>query len=66
VYYVEAPNECVHVVFVVIEVETRASGRRDAQPAVERLRAVMASADRDAFLVEHLGHVVRVCDIEME
>ena len=44
----------------VVEVEARPGAGGDAEPVVQRLRAMVAGADGDALLVEQLGHVVRV------
>ena len=43
-----------------VEVEARARRRGDAEPRHQRLRAVVAGADGDAFPVEDLRDVVRV------
>ena len=44
----------------VVEIEARAGAGGDAEPIVQRLRAMVAGADGDAMLVEKLGHVVRM------
>ena len=44
----------------VVEIEARPRAGGDAEPVVQRLRAVVAGADRDALLVEQLGDVVRM------
>ena len=49
-----------------VEVEARARRRRDAEPRHQRLRAVVAGADRDALPVEHLRDVVRVDPVDVE
>ena len=56
----ERIGQGVDVGLVVVEVERRPGGGADAEPAHERLGAVVAGAHAHAVLVEHLGDVVRV------
>ena len=44
----------------VVEIEAGPRAGGDAEPVVQRLRAVVAGADGDALLVEQLGDVVGV------
>ena len=43
-----------------VDVEAGPGRGREVEPLVERHRAVVAGADRDADAVQDLGHVVRV------
>src|ERR1700749_1125486 len=53
-------HERVYVGFRGVHGERRACGRRDAVTHAHRPRTVLPYAHRDALLVEHLPHVVRV------
>ena len=57
---VQAFDEAVDLLGDRVEVEARAVRRRDAELRHQRLAAVVAGADRDAFHVEDLRDVVRV------
>ena len=54
----QAVGQAVDVVAVGVDVEAGARRGRLAEPLVERLRAVVAGADRDRLAVEQRGHVV--------
>src|SRR6266516_1029509 len=58
--FAHSSHESVNVVDVIIDVEGRPRGRRHAQPAHQRLRAMMASANTDTVLVQDGCQVVRV------
>ena len=59
-------DEAVDLLGNRVQVEARAIRRRDAEPPHERLRAVVAAANRDAFRVEDLRDVVRMDPVEVE
>ena len=63
---VERIGQSVDVVAVVVEVEAGAGGGVDAEQAHQRLGAVVAGADADVALVEHLADVVGVDVAERE
>ena len=46
--------------------EARPRGRFDAEPAHQRLRAVMAGADGDARVIQYGGDVVRMHPVDVE
>src|ERR1051325_10832836 len=53
-------DEGIDVVDVVIDVERRARGRRNAKAPHQRLRAVMPGADADAVAIQNRGEIVRM------
>ncbi len=63
---VEPFDEAVDLLGDRVEVEARAVRRRDAQLRHQRLAAVVARADRDAFHVEDLRDVVWVDAFDVE
>src|SRR3546814_9750434 len=50
----------------VVERQRRAAGGADAEPLQQRMRAVLAGADRHALDVEQGGQVVRVRALDQE
>ena len=54
------------LVMGVVERQRRAAGRRHAEELHQRMRAMVAGADRDAFQVEQGGQVVRMRAFDQE
>ena len=63
---VQGGHELVHVVRAVIDRQRSARGGADAQRVHQRHGAVMAAADRHAFLVEDAGQVLRMRAVHHE
>src|SRR6478735_1714691 len=63
---VQAGDQAVDVLGHGVEIEARARRRGDAETRHQRLGAVVAGADGDAFPVEDLRDVVRVHTFELE
>src|SRR5580704_6233521 len=61
-------SQLVYLGVRVVHVERRPGAGLHAQLAVQRPGAVMPGAHRDAQLIEHLAHVVRVdaCHLERD
>src|SRR5438128_7841759 len=53
-------HQGVHFLGDVVDVEGCAGGGGNAKPAHQDLRAMMAGADADPVLVEHLGKIMGV------
>src|SRR5947199_3375042 len=62
----DARDERVGVVHVVVDVEGGACGRGEVEPLHERLGAVVARTDADPFDIEDRGDVVRVSAVDRE
>src|SRR6185503_18447492 len=63
---VERIGQSVDIVFVVVQIEAGAGGGVDAEQTHQRLGAVMAGAQADVALIEHLREVVRMDVAEAE
>src|SRR3954470_2655410 len=63
---VERIGQSVDILFVVVQIETGAGGRVDAEQAHQWLGAMMTGAQADVALVEHLREIVWVDVAEPE
>ena len=58
------PRQRLDIGRPVIDAEARASGRLDAQRLHQRLRAMMAGADRHALFVQDSAEIVRMHPVD--
>ena len=63
---VEPAHQRLDIRFIAVRREARARGRGDAEQVHQRLRAMMAGADRDALVVQYGADVVRMNPVERE
>src|SRR6476620_7123340 len=66
VRFVKRSDERVHITARVVEREGRTGRRRDPVAVHDRLRAVLASPNGHAFVVEHRTDIVRVYAVHDE
>ena len=60
----QSGNQCVHVIDSVVEGQRRSYRGFKTESTVRGLRAMMAGANRNAFLIERLTNVLRAPLVE--